>query len=234
MSQLPINGLDLAVGIILLVSALLAFMRGFVQEALSIGAWVGAAFGALYGLPFVQPTARRLIPLDWAADTAAVVVLFLAILFALSLVINLISSSVRRSGFNPLDRSLGFVFGLIRGGVILCVGLIIADWLVTPERRPDWMRSAKTRPLREEGAEALKGLLPRSFQRAGDTAKDAAAKIEAAAEAKRTLDRLNGPSPRNAAPGAAPAVGSQDGTDEIGKKVEELLQDNADTAGSQQ
>jgi hypothetical protein len=103
MAQLPLNGLDLAVAIVLIISALLACMRGFVQETLSIGAWVGASFGSLYALPYVQPTARRLIPLDWAADTAAVIVLFLAILFMLSLVINMLAGKVKRSGFNPLD-----------------------------------------------------------------------------------------------------------------------------------
>ena len=234
MSGLPINGLDLAVGIVLLISALLAFMRGFVQETLSIGAWAGAVFGSLYGFKFVQPTARKLIPLDWAADAAAVVVLFLAILFVLSLIINLIAGHVRRSGFNPFDRSLGFVFGLVRGGVILCVGLIICDWLITPDKRPDWMRGAKTLPLMETGAEGLKSLLPRTFQRAGDAAKDAAAKVDQAAETKRALDRLTQPQPRAArGKGGDGMEKSGAGTDEIGKKVEELLQNSADKPGSE-
>ncbi len=234
MAGLPINGLDLAVGIILLISALLAFMRGFVQETLSIGAWAGAVFGSLYGLQYVQPTARQLIPLDWAADAVAVAVLFIAILFALSLIINLIAGHVRRSGFNPFDRSLGFVFGLARGGVILCVGLIICDWLVTPSKRPDWMRSAKTLPLMEVGAEGLKSLLPRSFQRAGDAAKDAAAKVEEAAETKRALDRLTQPQPRaTRAKSGDGTETSGPGADEIGKKVEELLQNSTDKPGSE-
>jgi membrane protein required for colicin V production len=231
MGHLPISGLDIAVGAVLLVSALLALMRGFVQETLSIAAWAGAAFGAIYGLPYARPTARRLIPLDWAADAAAAVVLFLAILFTLSLVINMLAGRVKRSGFNPLDRSLGFVFGLVRGAVILCVGLIITDWLVTPDRRPDWMRAAKSLPMMEFGAGALKGLLPRSFQHAGDAAKDAAAKLEEAAETRRTLERLTQPEPRSAArgkPGEQPASE----TDEIGKKVEELLKDGTDTPGA--
>jgi membrane protein required for colicin V production len=225
--NLPINGLDLAVGIVLLISALLAFLRGFVQEVLSIAAWVGASFGALYGLRYVQPTARRLIPLDWAADTAAMVVLFLAILFVLSIVITLVSRSVKRSALNPLDRSLGFVFGLLRGAVILCVAVIICDWLVTPDRRPDWMQTAKTLPLMENGANALKSLLPRTFQRAGDAAKDAAAKVDEAAEARRTLQRLTEPTPKRAGSGKTTTATPQPGDDEIGRKVEELLKNSS-------
>jgi membrane protein required for colicin V production len=232
MPHLPVNGLDLAVAIVLLISALLAFMRGFVQETLSIAAWIGASFGSLYGLQFVRPTARRLIPIDWAADAAAMIVLFLAILFTLSILINLISRTVQRSALNPLDRSLGFVFGLVRGGVILCIGLIICDWLMAPDQRPDWMKSAKTLPLMEGGADRLKGLLPHTFQRAGDAAKDAAAKVNEAAEAKRTLERLTEPVPQRAGHdqhGAevVPASVPKATADEIGQKVEELLQNTS-------
>ena len=223
MSNLPVNGLDLAVGIILLISALLAFMRGFVQETLSVAAWIGASFGAIYGLKYVQPTARRLIPLYWAADLAGMVVLFLAILLVLSVLINLISRTVQRSALNPLDRSLGFVFGLVRGGVILCVALIICDWLVTPDNRPDWMRTAKTLPLMETGAEALKGLLPRTFQRANDAAKDAAARLDEAAETAQTLQRLTEPVPKRAGRNTKQIDAAQPTADEIGRKVEELL-----------
>jgi membrane protein required for colicin V production len=227
MSAFPINGLDLAVGFILLISALLAFWRGFVQETLSIGAWAGAGFGALYGVRFVQPFFRKFIPLDWAADAAAVVALFLVILFVLSLLTNTVSRTVQRSTLNPLDRSLGFLFGLVRGAVIVCVAMIIAQWLMKPDTRPDWMRTAKTLPALEGGADVLKSLLPRSFQRAEDTAKDAATKIDQAADMKRTFDRLTAPSPAGTAgkgekdAGAAnPAPSNIE--DLIGQKVQEL------------
>ena len=233
MPALPINGLDLTVGFILLISALLAFLRGFVQETLSIGAWIGATFGALYGVRYAHPYARKIIPLDWAADAAATVVLFLAILFVLSIATNLLARTVKRSALNPLDRSLGFLFGLLRGAVILSVAVIISNWLMKTEDRPVWMRTAKTLPLLEGGADILKSLIPQSFQRAEDAAKDAAAKVDQAAEMKRTLDRLTAPVPvapgdkgeksDRAAPansGAAAPAGSVE--DLIGQKVQEI------------
>ena len=79
----------------------------------------------------------------------------------------------------------------------------------------------------ETGAEALKGLLPRTFQRAGDAAKDAAAKVDQAVETRRTLELLTEPTPRRGGAKAIPAEGPQPGADEIGRKVEELLQKNA-------
>jgi membrane protein required for colicin V production len=193
MENFPINGLDLAVVLILLVSALLAFMRGFVHEILSIGAWAGAAFGALYGVRFVQPFARSLIPIDWAADAVAAIVLFLAILLVLSLVTNALSKTVQASALNNLDRSLGFLFGLARAVIILAILLIAADWLMDKSARPQWMQKAKTLPALEVSADALKNLVPESFMAAKDTAKEAADTAKDAMDLKQTLDRLTDP-----------------------------------------
>lgn len=191
MGNLPINGLDLAVGIVLLVSALLAFMRGFVHEVLSIVAWVGAVLAAIHGLPFARPLARNVISIDWVADSAAAVLIFLAVLLVLSILTNAVARSIQKSALNNLDRSLGFAFGLARALVILGVGLIITDWLTS--RRPQWMAQAKTLPIIEMTADGLKAVVPSTFLAAGDAAKDGAAR---AMGAKEDLDRLNAPSPQ--------------------------------------
>jgi membrane protein required for colicin V production len=237
------NGLDITVAAILLISALLAFLRGFVQETLSIGAWIAASFGAIYGLPYAQPYARRLIPLNWAADAAAAIVLFLAILFLGSLLTNLVARRVHRSALSPLDRSLGFVFGLVRGAVILSVGIIIVDWFVTPPSRPQWMQTARSLPLMEDGADLLKSLLPHTFERGSDTAKEAMAKVDEAAAVKQTLDRLTAPVPVSAtaktdtgapvAPAApstatAPTVSTEDPIGQLAGKLAGPPQGGAD------
>ena len=223
MDSLPISGLDLAVGIVLLVSALLAFMRGFVHEVLSVAAWVGAVLAAIYGLPLAQPFVRGLIPLAAAADAAAAVVIFLAVLLALSILTNAVSRSIQKSALNNLDRSLGFAFGLARALVILGVGLIITDWLAD-SGRPKWMARAKTLPVIEVTADALKAILPPSFMAAGDTAKDGAAEINQAIEAKETLDRLTQP-PMQGADGkdATPDIGYQE---KERREMERLIQTN--------
>ncbi|MSO98296.1 MAG: CvpA family protein [Rhodospirillaceae bacterium] len=195
MEAIPINGLDLAVIVVLLVSALLAFMRGFVHEILSIGAWVGAALGALYGLPLAQPFARKTIPFDWAADAAAAVVLFLAGLLILSLITSALSKTVQASALNNLDRSLGFLFGLVRAAIVLSILLIAADWLMDKSARPLWMQKAKTLPAIELGADTMKKLMPESFMAAEDAAKEAAGTAKDALELKQTLDRLTTPTP---------------------------------------
>ncbi|MDX2144721.1 MAG: CvpA family protein [Rhodospirillaceae bacterium] len=226
MDNIPINGLDLAVIAILLISALLAFMRGFVHEVLSIGAWVGAAFGALYGLPFAQPIARKSIPFDWAADAAAIVVLFLAGLLVLSLITNALSKTVQASALNNLDRSLGFLFGLARAAVILSILLIAADWLMDKDNRPQWMQKAKTLPALEMGADTLKNLMPDSFMAAEDAAKEAAGTAKDAMELKQTLDRLTQPTPgaQPAPEGSAPTQPETGYDNKERRDMERLLQ----------
>jgi membrane protein required for colicin V production len=222
MDSLPINGLDLAVGIVLLISALLAFMRGFVHEVLSIAAWVGAVLAAIHGLPFARPIARGIIPIEWAADAAAAVLIFLAVLLALSIITNAVARSIQKSALNNLDRSLGFVFGLARALVILGIGLFITDWL-TNTQRPTWMRNAKTLPVIEIASDGLKAVLPEHFMAAGDAVKDGAAK---ALDAKQTLDRLNIPTPNTPDAGKSAEQPESGYQDKERRDMERLLQMN--------
>ena len=213
MGDLPINGLDLAVIAVLLLSALIAFMRGFVHEVLSIGSWVGAAFGALYGLPLAQPLARKYIPIEWAADAAALVVLFLVLMLVLSLLTNALSKSVKTSAMSGLDRSLGVLFGLARGAIIIAIALMVSDWLMKREDRPAWMTQAKTLPFAQVASDELKSLMPASFMAAEEKAKGAAETAKQTIDAAETLSKLTQPAPAAggaAAPGAAPSYGAQE------------------------
>ena len=225
MQDLPINGLDLAFGIILLISALLAFMRGFVHEVLSIAAWIGAVLAAVHGMPLARPFARGIVPIDWAADSAAAVLIFLVVLLVLSILTNAVARSIQKSALNNLDLSLGFVFGLARALVILGVGLIITDWLTNAER-PGWIARAKTLPIIELAADGLKSLLPPSFLAVGDTVNDGAARLNRAIEAKQTLDRLTQPAPRSSAADGDKAKPESGYPENDRRDLERLIQTN--------
>jgi membrane protein required for colicin V production len=190
--DLPINSLDLAVGGVLLLSALLAFVRGFVHEMLSIAAWAGALAAATYGLPYARPFVHKVIPIVWAADAAAAVVIFLAVLLTLSLITHAVSRTIQKSALNNVDRSLGFIFGLLRAVVILGVGLIVCDWL-TDRDRPTWVRTAKTLPIIEYAADGIKALVPPSFMAPSAVAKEPPRTGKTTADTKKTFDRLTKP-----------------------------------------
>lgn len=187
MGDLPINIVDIAVLVILLLSAAIAFVRGCVHEVLAIGAWVGAALATLYGFAEVQPYARQLIAIDLLADIGAGVVIFVATLIVLSIVTRILSGRVRASSLGALDRTLGLVFGLVRGVVLVAAAWLVITWaLPVPEDRPTYLQQAKSRRLVEASANTLESVLPESLQRDGKAAMDAAK--QGAADAKRAKD----------------------------------------------
>tara|TARA_R110002073_G_scaffold68021_7_gene168950 strand:+ start:138 stop:836 length:699 start_codon:yes stop_codon:yes gene_type:complete len=164
LKELPVNVVDLAVLAVLLVSAVFAYARGFMHEILSIGGWIGAIFATIYGFPHVQPYARDLIPIQLAADLAAGVVVFVFTLFSLSFIIRAIARHIQQSSLNVFDRSLGFLFGLVRGGLIVCLIYLGIEFLMTPEEQPKWIREAKSMPLILRGSDTLRGLIPDNLE----------------------------------------------------------------------
>ena len=129
MDNIPVNVFDIAVALILLGSAVLAYARGFAHEALSILVWVGAVAATVYGYSYALPYTRRFLGADIKGDVATGAVIFVATLAILSLTNRHISKRIRESGLGAVDRSLGFLFGIARGALIVCVLYMAVDWL---------------------------------------------------------------------------------------------------------
>ena len=187
MDNLPVNIVDIAVVVVLLISALLAYARGFVHEVLSVLGWVGAIFATIYGYPYVKPYARQFIPVELIADLAAGVVIFIVTLVVLSFVTRGAAKMVKASALNFLDRSLGFLFGIVRGAVIVCILYLGVSWLMPPAEQPAWAQSARSMPLIETGAEMLRALIPEDAAQAGAAA---AGNIQNSIEKKLEPDRI--------------------------------------------
>lgn len=160
LNDLPINVLDVAVIIVLLVSALFAYARGFVHEVLSVAGWIGAIFATFYGFPVLKPHVREWIAVEWAADLTTGVVIFVASLILLSYLSRGISKMVQSSALNALDRALGFLFGLTRGAVVACLAYIGVELVISEKDRPEWLMQAKSMDLIQPGADKLRALLP--------------------------------------------------------------------------
>lgn len=219
MDSLPINATDALVIIIVIVSGIFAFVRGFVHELCGIGAWIGAAFATLYGFPFVQPYARDIISIELLADITAGIVLFILVLVSLSVLTRLISDRVRESSLGPLDRSLGLVFGFLRGAVLVCLAWLALTWALPPEDWPDWVAEARTRPLMQEGTKLLRGLLPPETLEEGDTAaKEALRRAEQAQSFQRLVTPL---------PDRDGQAGQPEYNDDMRQSLERAIQDLA-------
>ena len=163
LNDLPINLFDAGVLIVLLGSAIFAYARGFVHEVFSIVGWIGAIAATFYGFPFAQPYARQFIDTEILADLTSGTMIFLFALVVLSTMTRSISSKVKDSALNALDRALGFLFGLVRGALIVVVAYIGLEVLVLQKDYPDWVRSARTMQLIGPAADLLLESLPKDY-----------------------------------------------------------------------
>lgn len=200
------NALDIGVVVVILLSGLLAFARGFVKEALSVGAWIGAAFAALYGMGYVSPIAERFLPKGPVAEAAAAIVVFLVALILLSFVTSAVSSRVKESALSAVDRTLGLIFGLVRGVVLVCLGYIALSWALPPDhQRPAWIAEARTLPILANGADRLRMLVPTAYrEKAAATASDTRRAAEQVKEAAGAMGALSTPR-QHTGPGHGPA-----------------------------
>jgi membrane protein required for colicin V production len=159
-----VNWVDLAVIAILVFSGLLAFMRGLMREVLGIGAWLGAAFFAVWAYPFVLPRFQAWIDNPDLVGPATYASMFVVALIVLSIVANIVGGVVRGSPLGGIDRTLGVVFGLARGAALVVFAYIIAGMVVETDRWPEPVLQARSLPIAYEGARRATGLLPESYR----------------------------------------------------------------------
>jgi membrane protein required for colicin V production len=157
---MPITILDLVLLGVMLVSGLLAMVRGFMREILSIAAWGAAALVTLYSFSKLLPTAKTYFNNDTIAAAVVVAGTFIGTLIIVSVITVRISDMILDSRIGALDRTLGFLFGLGRGLLIVVVAFLFFTWLVPEKQRPDWVTSAKSRTVLQGTGDWLMSLLP--------------------------------------------------------------------------
>lgn len=156
---------DIVVVGIILISGLLALFQGFVKEVLSIAAWVGAIYTTIYGFLLVRPVFKGLIPWPEAVDLATGAALFIGSLILLSFGAHLVSKILHGAGAGTLDRTLGFVFGLCRGVLIVVVLFIGVSWYVGAAAQPRWFANSRMLPLTASAAAYLVTLAPEDIRK---------------------------------------------------------------------
>ncbi len=158
--------IDAAALVVVLLSAAISMVRGFVREVLGVGAWVGAAFAAVKLYPMAQPEIASILPASMKNFViyGAMAVVFLIVLIVLSLVSALIGGLVRDSALSGLDHSLGLVFGAVRGALVVCVAYVALSVGVAQPQWPDPVVNARFLPMAYQGAKVLVSLLPGTYQ----------------------------------------------------------------------
>ena len=132
--------IDGVVALIIVLSALLAYSRGFVRESLAIAGWVVAGIVAFIFAPQLEPIVKE-VPVvgEFIADSCelsmigAFAVVFAVALIVASLITPLFSSLVQRSALGGLDQGLGFIFGVARGILLVAIAYFVYETVITSQ-----------------------------------------------------------------------------------------------------
>ncbi len=156
---MPITLLDGILVGFTLVSAMLAMVRGFSREVLSVVSWAAAAAAAYFFYKPVVPYVLPYIDNEKAAMAAAAGIVFIIALIVVTVITMKVADWIIDSRIGALDRTLGFLYGAARGILVVAVALMFFNWLAG-DRAPAWIAQAKSRPLLESIGAKIESLLP--------------------------------------------------------------------------
>ena len=174
------TGFDIAVLLIVALTSIAGFMRGFVEEALALVAWILAVLVIYYFHTPVTAAMAGLIGPGTAAAILAFALLLLVPYAVVKFASKWVGKASRNSVLGPIDRVLGFGFGAIKGVivVVLAFSLVILayDTVWGPLGRPDWISQSRSYPFVNAASEQLVGMIAERHRKARTAAeKDAEA-----------------------------------------------------------
>jgi len=154
--------LDIAIIFVITVSSLVGLIRGFTRELMSIIAWVLAIYCAIN---FHEPIGQYLLKFinnEWVSNIAAMIAIFVVVLFLFSMVGFLISKAVAATGIKGTDRVLGSVLGLVRG--VLIIGCFIVIGSIFNVQNTNWWQNSKLIDQFVPVANTINNILPEKFR----------------------------------------------------------------------
>ncbi len=155
--------IDILVLATFFISILCALYRGLVKELLSISSWIIAALAALYGFTYLRPLFSSFIENEAAVDLAAAASIALVVLIILTLINARITKSLRKSALSGLDRSLGFLFGIFRAVLLICVVFLVAKIPFSDKQIQAAAEKNFSIPYIEKSAAVLEKIIPDSL-----------------------------------------------------------------------
>lgn len=159
--------IDGVVAIIIVISALLAFSRGFVREILSIAGWIIAAIVAFIFAPQAEPLIKEIPFLNDIIGTscelsiiAAFAAVFAVALIIVSIFTPLFSSLIQHSALGAIDQGLGFMFGVARGVLLVAIAFILYDRVVPTSEGFEMVDNSRSRAIMSDLQTTLEQQIP--------------------------------------------------------------------------
>ncbi len=144
---------------IIVISTIISLFRGFIRESLSLAGWILAFWISMIFISQMSLLIKPYLNLPPSIlSVVSFIILFVLTLMTTVLVINVISSLVNKTGLSGTDRSIGILFGLARGGVIVAVLILLAEFTQIPQD-PWWQKSFLI-PHFQQLTVAIKAFLP--------------------------------------------------------------------------
>lgn len=169
---------DIVVAAVVIISAIISFLRGFIREVLTIAGVIGGLAAAYFMGPMlapvfkdwfgVDPEAEKaaklfdLIPMDIVASVSAYAAIFILFVIIISVISHFTAGAVKALGLGPVDRSLGVIFGIARAVVLLGLLYLPFHLLMDTDTKSDLFAESRTHVMIEKTSVFLAGFLPNS------------------------------------------------------------------------
>ncbi len=156
-----LNNMDIAILVIVGISALIALGRGLVKEVLSIVGWVLAGAAVIYLLPVLNPFTLKYIESGWMAGIATAAFILIVFMIVWIYATAGVVGKIRTSKLSGLDRLLGLFFGIVRAFLLIVLMYILISWMMPVKSQPDLLRKSKYFQIAGNFAEPIEKLIPK-------------------------------------------------------------------------
>lgn len=162
---LGLNYIDIGIIVLIFLSALVGFIRGFVKEVFSLATWVAAI---LLAATFYEELSTKFpftIPHDLARLGLAFILIFIGVLIVGSLINHLINKTIHAIGLGSIDRILGGAFGVIRGALVITLLVLLLNLGLTTFTDSPFWKESKFVPHFKKGAEWVESVIPPDIEK---------------------------------------------------------------------
>ena len=156
-----LNNMDIAILVIVGISALIALGRGLGKEVLSIVGWVLAGAAVIYLLPVLNPFTLKYIESGWMAGIATAAFILIVFMIVWIYATAGVVGKIRTSKLSGLDRLLGLFFGIVRAFLLIVLMYILISWMMPVKSQPDLLKKSKYFQIAGNFAEPIEKLIPK-------------------------------------------------------------------------
>ena len=194
---------DVFVIAVILISIVIAFLRGFVREVLTILGIVGGMAAAYVGGPLLVPYMSGwfglteenssdkffdILPYPILVDSLSYGVIFIVFVIILSIISHFLASFVKNLGLGILDRTLGVVFGFVRGVFVLGLMYLLPYYLASNEQKEKWFKSSKSYIYLEISSSWIDRLIPKTM---ADNMQDGMETVKDVSDTRKKLEEMD-------------------------------------------